>query len=211
MTRTPCLWHNGIKRLWDAVWRERGVWMKIRRAFVIALVLLMSVTGLAEGAGRASVVDPMQSETPTESAAPEAGDDSVESAGPTGRELSAYYGKPIAEAAGEIGGLSFEAREEFSENYFNDGLALRGNGGQVSVIELRAEDTVDTLCGIRCGMTWQETRTLMEGCPLLWEYDEELAWLIRADAQDKLRDEILVVFFDEDARVRGAWYRSGAV
>ena len=81
-----------------------------------------------------------------------------------GRELSGYFGREIAGAAAELGGLSFEAGEEFSENYMSDALALRGNGGVVKLIQLKSGATDDTLCGIKCGMTREEALTLMNGC-----------------------------------------------
>ena len=123
------------------------------------------------------------------------------------RELSVYFGKPIAEAAQEIGGLTFESGEEYADNYTGDGLVLRGNGGTVTFIDLLPSNPTDTLCGIRDGMSRDEALTLMEGMPLMWDYPEELAWLIRADDADELKNEILVVFFDEEAHVCGAWYR----
>jgi len=128
-----------------------------------------------------------------------------------GRELSRWFGGDIAQAAAEIGGLTHESSDEFADSYLGDGLALHGNGGVVTFVDLRPENLTDTLCGIQNGMTRADAQSLMTGCPLMWDYEEELCWLIRADAQDELRDEILVVFFDEDARVAGAWYRVAGV
>ena len=41
----------------------------------------------------------------------------------------------------------------------------------------------------------------------LWDYDEEAAWIIVADAEDQLNSQMLVAFF-EDGAVSGLWYRS---
>ena len=127
------------------------------------------------------------------------------------RELSGFFGGDIVKGAEEIGGLTFEAGEEYAENYVGDSIALRGNGGVVTLIDLRPENADDSLCGIKNGMTREDAEVLMNGCPMMWRYDEEIAWLIRADAEDELKDEILVVFFDEDARVAGAWYRVAGI
>ena len=124
----------------------------------------------------------------------------------SGRELSGYYGKDIAEAANELGGLTYSAGGEFDDNYVSDALALRGTGGKVTFIDLKAGP--DSLCGVSVGMTREDAQALMEGCPKLWEYDEEVAWITRADAQNELNSETLVAFFDEDGRVSGAWYRA---
>ena len=138
---------------------------------------------------------------------PDLTDDDTSIAADGSRELSGFFGGDIAQAASEIGGLTFEAGEEYAENYAGDDIALRGNGGVVTLIDLRPENGNDTLCGIRNGMTREDAEVLMNGCPMMWRYDEEIAWLIRADAEDELKDEILVVFFDEDSKVAGAWYR----
>lgn len=127
-----------------------------------------------------------------------------------GHELSAYYGKDIALAAEALGGLTFSAGEEFRENYIGDAVALRGEDGVITYIELRDAPGDYTLCGISVGMAREDALALMEGYPKLWDYDEEVAWIVRADAQNELNDETLVVFFDEDGRVNGAWYRVSA-
>lgn len=128
-----------------------------------------------------------------------------------GRELSGYYGKDIAQAAAEIGGLEYAAGEEYADNYLSDAVALRGNGGKVAVIELKNAPGGDSLCGVRVGMARKDVEALMDGCPQLWQYDEEIAYTVRADAQDELNNETLVVFFDELGLVDGAWYRASAV
>ena len=127
-----------------------------------------------------------------------------------GRELSEYYGQDIAQAAEALGGLSFWAGDEFAENYECDTLALRGNGGKVADIELKAVPGPDSLCGVTVGMARSDVLALMNGHPLLWEYDEEVAYIVREDTQNELNSETLVVFFDEDAAVNGAWYRASA-
>lgn len=126
----------------------------------------------------------------------------------TGRELSAYYGQDIEKAAAELGGLTYAEGTEFKDNYVGDSLALRGNGGKVRLIELKDAPGGDTLCGVSVGMARKDVLALMEGSPMPWEYDEEIAWIVRADAENELDSEMLVVFFDEDGRVNGAWYRS---
>jgi hypothetical protein len=123
------------------------------------------------------------------------------------RELSAYYGKDIAEAAEAIGGLTYAEGKEFKDNYTSDALALRGDGSVVC-IELREASKGDALCGVSVGMARKDVVSLMEGYPMPWEYDEEIAWIVRADENDELNSETLVVFFDEDGRVNGAWYRT---
>ncbi len=124
-----------------------------------------------------------------------------------GRELSAYFGQDIKSAAEEIGGLTYAEGSEFKDNYTGDALALRGDG-TVRVIELRDAPGGDTLCGVSVGMAREDVEALMTGLPMPWRYDEEIAWIVRADAQNELNSETLVVFFDEDGRVNGAWYRT---
>ena len=123
------------------------------------------------------------------------------------RELTDYYGKDIAEAAQALGGLTYAEGKEFKDNYTSDALALRGDG-LVSCIELREASKDETLCGVSVGMTRKKVTSLMEGYPMPWEYDEEIAWIVRADEEDELNSETLVVFFDENGKVNGAWYRS---
>lgn len=176
--------------------------MRGMRIAICVLALALPAACAAEGAGRASVIGSDPSAAPTASVEPTA------STAPEGRELSAYYGGDIAEAAQALGGMTFESGEEFSESYLNDALALRGNDGKVTFIELRAGAGEETLCGVRRGMSREEVLALMEGRSMLWNYDEELAWIIHADPEDRLRDETLVVFFDEAGAVRGAWYRA---
>lgn len=125
-----------------------------------------------------------------------------------GRELSGYYGKDIAEAAEALGGLVHEAGTEFKDNYLGDTLALRGNDGVVGFIELKDAPGGDSICGVSVGMARKDVLSLMEGCPMPWEYDEEVAWIVRADEKNELNSEMLVVFFDENGKVNGAWYRS---
>ena len=127
------------------------------------------------------------------------------------RELSDYYGQDIAQAAAALGGLTFRAGDEFAENYEGDALVLRGNGGKVTDIELKGVAGPDSLCGVTVGMARDDVKALMSACPMLWEYDEELAYIVREDTKNELNSETLVVFFDEDAKVNGAWYRSSAV
>ena len=124
------------------------------------------------------------------------------------RELSGYYGGDIRKAAEEIGGLSYSAGAEFADNYESDALALRGNDGKVGLIELKGAPGGDTLCGVSVGMAREDVVKLMEGRPMPWEYAEEVAWIVRADAENELDSETLVVFFDENGKVNGAWYRS---
>lgn len=127
-----------------------------------------------------------------------------------GRELSGYFGKDIKSAAEEIGGLTYAEGTEFKDNYTGDALALRGDG-TVRVIELKDAPGGDSLCGVSVGMARKDVQALMTGCPMPWEYDEEIAWIIRADEKDELNSETLVVFFGEDGRVNGAWYRTSGV
>ena len=119
-------------------------------------------------------------------------------------ELSAYYGRDIAEAAREIGGLRYVPDEEFPDIYESDALALRGDG-TVSVIELKGEGCA--LRGVRVGMPRSDALGLLEGEPQLWLYDEEAAYMVADDA-DPSGGVMLVVFFDERGAVDGAWYRS---
>ncbi|MBR0368881.1 MAG: hypothetical protein IJH86_10880 [Clostridia bacterium] len=127
-----------------------------------------------------------------------------------GRELSGYFGKDIKSAAEEIGGLTYAEGTEFKDNYTGDALALRGDG-TVRVIELKDAPGGDSLCGVSVGMARKDVQALMAGCPMPWEYDEEIAWIIRPDEKDELNSETLVVFFGEDGRVNGAWYRTSGV
>lgn len=124
------------------------------------------------------------------------------------RELSGYFGADIAETAEALGGLTYVPGEEFADNYDCDAFTLRGNGGVVTVIELKDFPSPDALCGVRVGMTRDEVLALMAGCPMLWEYDEEVAFTVRADDENALNNETLVVFFDDGGRVNGAWYRA---
>ena len=119
-------------------------------------------------------------------------------------ELSAYYGRDIAEAAREIGGLRYVPDEEFPDIYESDALALRGDG-TVSVIELKGEGCA--LRGVRVGMPRSDAFGLLEGEPQLWLYDEEAAYMVADDA-DPSGGVMMVVFFDERGAVDGAWYRS---
>ena len=128
-----------------------------------------------------------------------------------GRELSEYYGKDIAQAAEALGGLTFSEGDEFEQNYVGDGLALRGDKGLVRLIELRDAPSGDTLCGVGVGMARKDVVKLMEGLPMPWSYDEEIAWIVRPDEQNELNSELLVVFFDENGRVNGAWYRASDI
>ena len=123
-------------------------------------------------------------------------------------ELSDWYGKDIAQAAEAVGGLDFSAGEEFAENYEDERVALRGNDGKVSLIELKLEPSDWTLCGVSIGMTADEVKALMSGLPMMWEYDEEIAWMVQADISNDLNSVMLVVFFDEGGLVNGAWYRN---
>lgn len=175
----------------------------MKRALLIALALLMGAAGMAE----TGLPDPAQVIGGTELADLAEVIDGTATEVTAGRELSGYFGQTIATAAAQIGGLTFEAGEEYAESYADDALALRGNGGVVTFIDLKPDNTTDTLCGIRNGMYRNEAQALMEGVPQMWDYPEELAWLIRDNAEDELKDEILVVFFDEDGKVSGAWYR----
>lgn len=124
-----------------------------------------------------------------------------------GRELSGCYGRDIARAAAELGGLTFSAGEEYADNYEGESLALRGNGGRVTLIELRDAPGGDSLCGVRAGMARKDVEALMGGCPTLWQYDEEVAYLVRTDGENELKNELLVVFYDSLGVVNGAWYR----
>ena len=133
----------------------------------------------------------------------------AETAPTEGRELSGYYGGDIAQAAEELGGLTFSASEEYSENYDGPTLTLRGQNGRVTMIELKDAPGGDSLCGVTIGMPRAEVEALMAGCPMLWQYDEEVAFTIRADAENELNSETLVVFLSEEGRVNGAWYRAG--
>lgn len=127
------------------------------------------------------------------------------------RELSDYYGADIATAAEALGGLTYAEGTEFKDNYTSDALALRGAGGMVTCIELKEASQGYTLCGASVGMERKDVLALMEGKPMLWEYDEEIAWIVRADEENELNSETLVVFFDGDGKVSGAWYRTSAV
>ena len=156
-----------------------------------------------------TVVAPLPTQAPALTEAPSeapAATDAGEAA--AGRELSGYYGGDIARAAEELGGLTFSAGEEYSENYEGPTLTLRGQGGRVTMIELKDAPGGDTLCGVSVGMARKDVQALMAGCPMPWEYDEEIAWIVRADEKNELNSELLVVFFDEDGRVNGAWYRT---
>lgn len=126
----------------------------------------------------------------------------------SGRELSGYYGQDIAAAAEALGGLDYSEGAEFRDNYVGDALSLRGDGGVVRCIELKDSPEGEALCGVSVGMARGDVLALMEGFPMPWEYDEEIAWIVRADEKDELNSETLVVFFDEDGRVNGAWYRA---
>ena len=123
------------------------------------------------------------------------------------RELSGYFGQDIIKAAQELGELNYESGEEFTDNYLSESFVLRGNEGVVTLIDLKPEDARDTLCGVQNGMSRDDVIALMDGCPLLWKYDEEIAWTIRTNETDELKNEILVVFFDESGKAAGAWYR----
>ena len=127
------------------------------------------------------------------------------------RELSGYYGQDIARAAEEIGGLTFWAGEEYAQNYEGETLSLRGNGGLVADIELKDVPGGDCLCGVAVGMERRDVEALMADCPMLWQFDEELAFTMRENAENELKNETLVVFFDEKGQVNGAWYRASGI
>lgn len=143
------------------------------------------------------------------------------------RELSDWFGQDIRQAAEALDGLTYSEGTEFKDNYVGDGLALRGRDGKVDLIELLApaegdgataavpditDDRMpDALCGVTVGMKREDVLALMAGMPMPWEYDEEIAWIVHADEQDELNSVMLVVFFDEDGKVSGAWYRASAV
>ena len=165
------------------------------------LLILLCVALLAGCIAMAEDVEPTNTVQPAYTVEVPSLDDDA------GIELSGYFGGDIAAAAAEIGDMEFSAGEEYAENYMSDAVALHGDGGVVRFIDLREGDMGDTLCGVKNGMPRSEVEALMDGCPLMWTYDEEMAWLIRADAQDQLKDEILVVFYEEKGSVCGAWYR----
>ena len=123
-------------------------------------------------------------------------------------ELSDCYGESISEAAQRIGGLTYESGEEYAENYESDALALRGNGGKVELVELKAEPGEYSLCGVSVGMNRKAVLDLMADNPKLWEYEEEVAYIIQEDKDNLLNSLTLVVFFDEDFLVNGVWYRT---
>jgi len=163
--------------------------MKRRIVFMLALALALSAACLAEAGNR---------------------------------ELSQWYGQDIRAAAEALGGLEYIEGTEFRDNYVGDTLALRGKDGKVDCIELKpapeaavpdlTDDRVpDALCGVTVGMKREDVTALMEGMPMPWQYDEEIAWIVRADKENELNSEMLVVFFDEDGRVNGAWYRASTV
>ena len=56
----------------------------------------------------------------------------------------------------------------------------------------------DSLCGVTVGMERKDVEALMTGCPMLWQYDEELAFTIRENAENELKNENLVVFFPRE-------------
>ena len=124
-------------------------------------------------------------------------------------ELSEYFGGDIAAAAEAIGGLEYAAGEEFTDNYTGKEVVLRGQDGLVTCIELTEVPGAYTLCGVAAGMARDEVLALMESRPQLWIYDEEVAWTVVSDEENRLLDRVLTVFFDEDGRVSGAWYRTG--
>ena len=121
-------------------------------------------------------------------------------------ELSGYYGQDIAQAAEAIGGLTYEAGDEFKDNYTGDGLALRGDG-TVRLIDLTGGADRYALCGVTVGMKRDDALKGLAGYSQLWDYDEEAAFIIVADEADQLNSQTLVLFF-EDGAVSGAWYRS---
>lgn len=176
--------------------------MKRLMSAICALALLLCAAGMAESTfddanvAEATIADPAAAETFFSD------DDAA------GRELSTFFGGDIAQAAQEIGGLEAAEGEEFQDNYIGAGIALHGNGGRLTFIDLLPEDEGDTLCGIGNGMSRADAMLLMNGCPLLWDYPEELAWIVRADEENQLNSETLVLFFNEDGVVSGAWYRT---
>jgi hypothetical protein len=156
-----------------------------------------------------TVVAPLPTQAPALTEAPSEAPAATDAGEAAGRELSGYYGGDIARAAEELGGLTFSAGEEYSENYEGPTLTLRGQGGRVTMIELKDAPGGDSLCGVTIGMPRAEVETLMAGCPMLWQFDEEVAFTVRADAENALNSETLVVFLNEEGRVNGAWYRAG--
>ena len=163
--------------------------MDVKQIMAVIAALALMIAGLAANAGLAEAAD---------------------------RELSVYYGQDIASAAETLGELTYSEGTEFKDNYVGDTLALRGNDGVVGCIELKpapegAEPGRETLCGVSVGMKREDVVALMDGTPMPWEYDEEIAWIVRADKENELNSEMLVVFFDEDGKVNGAWYRASTV
>ena len=181
------------------------------------LLALLCLTALCAGAGAGvavtettlvteTTVTPAATVTP---AVTEATAVPAETAVPG--ELSGLYGQDIAQAAAQIGGMTHWAGDEYADNYESDALALRGNGGLVGDIELKDAPGGYALCGVSVGMSRAEVEALMAACPVLWTYDEELAFTVREDGENELKNEILVVFFSEDGRVSGAWYRASGI
>ena len=122
-------------------------------------------------------------------------------------ELSGWYGQDIAEAAEDIGGLTYAAGEEFKDNYSGEGIALRGDG-TVTLIDVEDDGTRYALCGVTVGMAHADAVALLAGYPVLWDLDEEAAFIIVPDPEEQVNSQTLVLFFDEAGKVGGMWYRS---
>ena len=121
-------------------------------------------------------------------------------------ELSGYYGQDIAQAAEALGGLEWSRSDEYGDSYDSEKLSLRGDG-TVRLIDLKAGDDY-ALCGVTVGMKRDDVLELMKDKNRMWDYDEEVAFTIEADKDDPAASRILVVFFDDNGKVSGAWYRA---
>ena len=119
------------------------------------------------------------------------------------RELSAYLGQDIEEAAKEIGALTLSTSDEFEVNYSDAGLSLHGNGGKVQFIELRNAAGECAIKGVSTGMTREAVDARLSGLPELWRYDEEVAYSVEQDG-----GHAMFVIFYENGTVSGAWYRA---
>lgn len=121
-------------------------------------------------------------------------------------ELSGLLGQDIATAAESIGGLTRSTSDEYAVSYSDERLALRGNGDKVTFIELKPEGGSKSDCalwGITIGMPREDVEALFIDLPTMWTFDEETAYLIKADGVDAM----FVLFYSAAGKVSGAWYR----
>ena len=85
----------------------------MKRRLLIVLALLLWAAGAAETAELPDLSQVIEETAELPDLSQVIGE--TEAAATTGRELSGYFGQTISEAAAQVGGLTFEAGEEYAD------------------------------------------------------------------------------------------------